>query len=405
MPGTCAHCQGPATRQCKGCVASTAWYCTADCQKIHWPEHRFECAPTRELTTADELARAVYRRRAPDDDDTLQQYGFAYLWTHQGDTLFQVYISVLSDTGVPAKRLHQWRVSGRLFDELKTELGRHPGEPHQYLYTWLLQNPWIFDNEAVMRPDFLIFRPHKTPIIEYVGLPKWYTDEHLKNANMSKLWQQCFSLHVQVLADLDHRARIFGHHDEWVVFGFAACITEDVEAELLAVYDMLMWDCTFEEYYTAYRSASLLALFDAKGLGDSIREFDCLEDLLSTSPSAIRLVYFLKQSVLWDNVPLRPDVAKYFGFVNCRTTEERAQLKSLYKRLFVEVLVDPVHLHLAAARGKLYDVACLLVAMSDTEGTLFHRLLKEECPSSVAEHLLFARYTEGVDMTASGNLS
>ncbi|KAH9938031.1 uncharacterized protein B0H18DRAFT_949503 [Fomitopsis serialis] len=388
MPNVCAHCQGPATRLCKGCTASPTWYCSTKCQKVHWPEHRFQCASSRELTTADHLVRAIYRRRAPEDDDTLAQYGFSRLWRRQGKDLFELYISVIADLGVSARKLHQWRVSGRLLDELTSVLERHPGAHQRYLRSWLSQNPWILDRNLAVPPE--IIHALKLPAMLYAGLPAWYTDEHIINDRMPLFWSQCFSLCVELLPDID---TVYKNHSEWVVFGFCTCYDAQEEVRLRETYGQLLDSCTFDELYAAHRTASMVMLFDAKGLGASLREFPNLVDMLSSSPFNIRLVYFLKQYVLCENVELFPVMAASFGFNSCHNDEEIATLKDAYKRVFVEMRVDPLILHEAATQGMLFEVVVGSLGSSDADNfELYHRALKEGCPSSVPDDCLSVRY-------------
>ncbi|TFY64476.1 hypothetical protein EVJ58_g2589 [Rhodofomes roseus] len=377
-------------RKCSGCTASEspAWYCTPQCQKTHWPEHRYECGPARELTTADHLVRAVHRGRMPDDTATVFQYGLAAAWTKSAAILFEVYVSVIRDLGVSAKKMHQWRLSGprRLHSELVKRLELHPGERQRFLHTWLAQKPWIFERLSSDRepttmlagiPPELI-RQYASPALRYAGLPEWYTADDIRNSGMPDFWYYCFCLYVVLLPP--HLQRVPGNLFDWVCFGFCTCYDDEAEMRLCDLYGELLDRCSFDEFYAATRTASLASLFNKHGLGAGMRSFPNLEDMLRTSPVSYRIVYLLKQYVLWENVKLYDHVARTFGFAYCRGEREMTELKGLYRRLFVEKRVDPLVLHQAAAKGRLYEVADESCGFRGAEKALFRRLLKEGCP-------------------------
>src|ERR1700733_11186799 len=48
-----------------------------------------------------------------------------------------------------------------------------------------------------------------------------------------------------------------------------------------------------------------------------------------------------------------PSVFVDYGFVNCRTEEERLELREMYRRIFDHYQADPVQLHEAAMSGRL----------------------------------------------------
>lgn len=61
----CTRCQTPTTKRCDGCVGAPAaddsgsqatFYCSQECQKINWPQHKAVC---RNLQARKRLARAA----------------------------------------------------------------------------------------------------------------------------------------------------------------------------------------------------------------------------------------------------------------------------------------------------------------------------------------------------------
>ncbi|TFY64473.1 hypothetical protein EVJ58_g2588 [Rhodofomes roseus] len=404
MPNTCANCKGPATRRCTGCTASefSVWYCTPQCQKTHWAEHRYECGPTRELTPADYLARAVYRGRMPDNVATMLNYGLLGPWTEPATTLFEVYTSVIRDLGVPAKKIHQWRRSGRLHQELLKQLEQHPGERQRYLHTWLERRPLIFGNPIKTAGiTTQVATQMLSPAMRYAGLPEWYTIDDVRQADMPDLWQYCFDLRV-LLTPL-HLMRVPKYGFDWICFGFCTTNDEDGERRMRDLYADLMDRCTFDEFYAATRNASLISLFDANFLGAEMRSLPNLEDMLRTVPLSFRVVYLLKQYVLCESIKLHEHVANNFGFASCRGETEKADLRALYRRLFDEMHVDPLVLQHAAAQGRLYEAAETACGFKfkGAEKALFRRLLKEECPRSVPEKELYVRYIENSNRSTS----
>ncbi|KZT71509.1 hypothetical protein DAEQUDRAFT_763739 [Daedalea quercina L-15889] len=318
-------------------------------------------------------------------------YGLGYVSKSCRDNLWDIYVRVILCPGVSASKMHKWRVSGRLFDELSKHLEhlrRTDGERPRFLLDWLLQNKWVLEGRPTMPEE--LKNQVKLPAIRYAGLPEQDTDEYIRNANMPPLWHHCYGLCLFLVPDLD---QIPGQSEQWIYFGFSTCYDEEEEDRVRDLYRKLHDRCTFQEFFDACRTASLVSLFDAKGLGTAMRSFRNLEDTLSTSPFFVRLVYLLKQFVLWEGVDLHPLMAEHFGFAYCRNAEETSMLKQLYKRLFVEKGVDPLVLHKAAAQGKLYERAKELAGFhAKDERALFHRLLKDACPGPVPEPMLYLSY-------------
>ena len=70
----CAHCREPATQLCNGCHKApdfegghvdTVWYCNANCQKIDWKFHKYDCKKAqarRSLYRVAETAQLAFFR-------------------------------------------------------------------------------------------------------------------------------------------------------------------------------------------------------------------------------------------------------------------------------------------------------------------------------------------------------
>ncbi|TFY64493.1 hypothetical protein EVJ58_g2590 [Rhodofomes roseus] len=334
----------------------------------------------------------------PDDIPTVFQYGLICAGTEPVANLFEIYVSVIRDLAVPARKIHQWRVSGRLHGELVKQLEQHPGERQQYLRAWLEKAPWTLEGlDGPIVASRELTQEVLQPAIRYAGLPEWYTADHIKNAGMAGVWHCCFDLRVTVHSPVLHIPKT---QFPWIFFGFCTCFDEDAERRLRDLYVELMYRCTFDELYTATKTASLISLFDTHGLGAGMRSFPNLEDILRGSPWRFRIVYLLKQYVLCENATLHDFLAKTFGFAYCRGGDESADLKALYRRLFIEKRIDPLVLHRAAAKGRLYEMADASCGFAGAEKAIFRRLLKEGCPSSVPEGKLYGSYDENKDPAA-----
>jgi hypothetical protein len=100
-------------------------------------------------------------------------------------------------------------------------------------------------------------------------------------------------------------------------------------------------NATFEEFWLAYQSGTLIQLIDSKGLKDESSRFAFLEAFFSVSyrgthPSVGSLKQFY---------PGQLAVNMDYGFINCQTFEETCILLEPYKRLLR--VANPLELHKA----------------------------------------------------------
>ena len=157
------------------------------------------------------------------------------------------------------------------------------------------------------------------------------------------------------------------------------------EAQLGAAYYRLFKSCSFEEFYQAYDSCSLVQLFNSKNI--DLDQFGWhLADFLANAPYANNSVWDLKQFVVADMpdaIPV-PSVKVDYGFLNCRNEEEEVQLKNVYMKFFEEdTNGDPLKLHDACLQGKTYDyIRTTLKLKGKDQSPLFRRLMKNPYPLS-----------------------
>ncbi|OBZ69600.1 hypothetical protein A0H81_10166 [Grifola frondosa] len=166
----------------------------------------------------------------------------------------------------------------------------------------------------------------------------------------------------------------------WRNFGFCVCFDEEEEMELGRQYQMLVRrKCTFKEFYAAYESSTLLALFESKGLRTDFRHLD---DVLRGSPLRFKSVWSLKSFVLQEELEATPTlpVAVDYGFVNCKKPADFAALKSLYKKVFQSRQADPIELHEAAIGGRLLEYIETLMKLKQSDSKKFQGLLRNHYP-------------------------
>lgn len=101
------------------------------------------------------------------------------------------------------------------------------------------------------------------------------------------------------------------------------------------VYHELLTRCSFEEFYQAYESCSLVQLFNSKNI--NLQRFGPhLTGFLADAPHVNKSVWNLKQFVVAhesNGLPV-PSVQADYRFSNCRNEEEVLQLKDIYKKIF-----------------------------------------------------------------------
>ncbi|KAI6102713.1 hypothetical protein EDD16DRAFT_228200 [Pisolithus croceorrhizus] len=144
--------------------------------------------------------------------------------------------------------------------------------------------------------------------------------------------------------------------DLYFEFGFVAGRGSQGEQVLPWVYRNLISKCSFREFWTAFQHSNLVALMDAKGLGPMHKEVQHFEGFMKTWRNHwCPTVWHLKLLVNSPDVDPPRHVTADYGFYNCKTVIERISLKEVYKELLNSPMVDPMELHAACIKGKLYD--------------------------------------------------
>jgi len=201
-------------------------------------------------------------------------------------------------------------------------------------------------------------------------------DIKFEKATWPERKRDCFDLCQLVLSDLHPNPSLC----IWLSFGFCTTQHQYYEMQLGIAYRTLVMSCSFEEFYQAYDSCSLIQLFISKNINlEPFRSH--LADLLASRMN--KSVWNLKQFVVADEPdsdPIPPVRADY-GFFNCRNKEEVVQLKEVYKKFFEDRNGDPLKLHEACLQGKIYDyVRTTLELKGKDQRLLFRRLMKNIYP-------------------------
>jgi len=348
--------------RCSGCKTPNTWYCSVRCQRELWPIHIFECNPGKPINTAYHLARAARRDYIPDDLQTCKDYGFEKAFT-------------------ASNRSKLLGLYQGLINEIKKAFEEVPVNARGGYYAWFLKNQWVLD-PARSKPTDLV---HDMMLRgwQYAGGSSSATSGEIK-AGVAK-WpeekQICFSFCMNLLSDWYPRPT----QAAWLLFGFCVCQHEHAEASLSRIYRQLLTKCSFDEIFAAYKSSTLIALFDAKGLKSQRQSIPYLEDVLSGSPNGNISVWDLKQYIVAEDaedVELIRSVSVDYGFINCKNEEENQELKEVYKQFFSQYRADPMELHEACIAGRLFEYVGGFVELNkkNKNKKKFRRLMKNPYP-------------------------
>ncbi|KAJ7080552.1 hypothetical protein C8R44DRAFT_70268 [Mycena epipterygia] len=137
---------------CPGCT--TKLYCSQWCLEDSADYHVRRCGnPRRPLTTADTLTTAAFADMFPDDPQTNEDYFFTRLRSpHDKTHLFGLYIGILKIHGVKPSKLHEWRISGKMIENIKALYEDLPARNRGGYYTWFLKHLEVFEP----RPSALV---------------------------------------------------------------------------------------------------------------------------------------------------------------------------------------------------------------------------------------------------------
>ncbi|KAI6137193.1 hypothetical protein F5141DRAFT_72626 [Pisolithus sp. B1] len=344
--GKCENCERKTARKCSKC--REPWLCSDHCEN-DWDyyEHIFTCATSRPLDTADYLVRACWTDFLDDlDEATEEDFGFAkFALLHDVQKLFGLYIGLICYMGVGSRELHKWQKEGTLTENIIAKYELLPKCDRGRYYLWFREHLHIFNSRGGL--DFLaVARPYLDPA------------DREKDPHQLVPEAKCKSFILYAMLLNGWYPNPFFESDKrlYFEFGFVTGYGYEGEQVLPMVYRSLIPECSFTEFWTAFQSNNLVALMDAKGLGPVHKEVRHFEGFMkmegnSCCPTVWHLRLFL------NSLDADPPgyVAADYGFLNCKTVEEKLSLKEIYTGLLESPTVDPMEMHAACTKGKLYD--------------------------------------------------
>ena len=373
--------------KCAGCNSKVV-YCSKACQITDWHHHIFDCYAYRGKTvpSAYHLARSCYGDLHPTDKQTLEDYGFDRAVTPFNQTmLLGLYQGLFKYFNINPKTVLTWKREGILVQEIKKVFEEIPPQNRGQYYPWFLEHQDVLDpslgpSTKVME-DFLLESVMRAwrhiggrPLPNSTAL----NDIYIEKATWPGHKRDCFDLCSLVLSDSHPNPSLC----MWLSFGFCTTQNQYYEMQLGIAYRTLVMRSSFEEFYQAYDTCSLVQLFSSKNI--NLEQFGLhLADFLVHAPRMNKSVWNLKQFVVADepdSFPV-PSVKVDYGFANCRNEEEKVQLKEVYKKVFEDSHGDPLKLHEACLQGKTYDyVRTTLKLKGKNQSPLFSRLMKNPYP-------------------------
>ncbi|KZS98795.1 hypothetical protein SISNIDRAFT_447611 [Sistotremastrum niveocremeum HHB9708] len=391
MTRTCDVCATPTKKTCTGCARAA--YCSQKCQNQDWSAHIVDCDnPGRKVTSADYLAATVFRKQLKMGQETLQDYGFSKLVTDpEYEALGAVYEEVLKDLGVKTLTLDRWQREGKLFEEIVALYKKSGRDASSKNFRWLIQRPEVFSNKPLT--DYSAVTNYMEDVYKQIwkiiGGAEGKTQKELENrvASWPKHKQRVFLFYIAVLSlggpNLDTEGSL------WLEFGYCV-FNEPRHCWLIDLYQDLIHRSSFDEFCEAYRTSSLIALMDCKGLTEDRSDLPPEFELILSTPSQwTSTIWSLKGYIAWHDAG---DDYRFFipyGFANCRNPHEVKRLRTFYSRLFKEWEDAPFKLQKAAENDAIFEYVNSIpaVKMSKVEKRFLKRVLKTH------NRMIFGKWT------------
>lgn len=372
-------------------VCQKVRYCSKECQKADWERHVFDCKHGKPISTVYYLARDLKRDscQVPLHHQTVIDYGFDKAQRMSGtkgaNELCLFYHTLIRRLHVPLTDVKKWQKDGRLVEGIKGKFKTLPPETKFAKggpYEWFITHQYLFDNSAV---DPLAkarqMMTHTTTILlnawPYAGgSPRDTAAVALPQiARFSSRKHHCYFFVAIILATSVPDPDII----QRLEFGF---VTEKaMNVNLGLKYEELLTRCTFDEFFKAYQSSSISALFVRHGMLD-VGRHRLFQDVMSGSPTTYKSVWRLKfyiedvgHSRPGEHTPPDRSVVADYGYGNCKNAEETKLLDDLYTQLFGKHAVDPLELHAACLKGELLEFARKYVKLAPWTAK-YTRLLK-----------------------------
>ncbi|EPS98793.1 hypothetical protein FOMPIDRAFT_1024523 [Fomitopsis schrenkii] len=386
MVAHCAKCPKRVTHRCKACRVTTAHYCSKECQRLDWPEHKWECdsKASSQPDEADKLVRAAHRLCLPHAMVQLEEFGFVRAaMVDNISELFGFWVDFITSLEVSSRSIRNWRRDGVLASSIDVgyqNTGRKRRESEGY--QWFQEHAWIIDpSHGVPRSLINAPRARETAFRQWLGYP----DAMFRNIRtVMKTWPRTKVACYEMCEHIFNHWALLPPSGLWQDFGFCVCRHYREEKLLEDIYKRVFELHTFEEFWTACDKGSLMTLLEPilSAYGWRIRRHAELQDVLRYPPMSDKTtpVWTLKGFLMSDyegvirNAPSESIWAE-FGFPNARSLADIMELRRLYRTLLFDKRVRPLELQNAATNGDLYDFCESILGFRKAQRELFGRLL------------------------------
>ena len=191
----------------------------------------------------------------------------------------------------------------------------------------------------------------------------------------------------------------------WVKFGFCTRQTKREQAQMMSMYKRLLKMCSFNEFCSAIRYSTMIALFDKYGFEQERKEFRYFQSVMENS-KALPSVWYLK-SFVYDAMTVNLSsslraVAIDYGFNHCRDATGRSRLRQACREVF-DRGVDELLLHEACLAGRIFDIcSSFCPTWTSTDREYFQELMVNPYPLQppvpwaglVVENLAFCKESD-----------
>ena len=366
------------------------------------------------MNSGDYLELACFENLVPDDEQTGQDFGFNRLpsWPERS-RLLGLYIGLIVYMNVPGQTVYRWQREGTLVENIIREFSKLPHDSRGGYFPWFMENRSILDRskfssvEASHQYAGEVARKRFEMRLDPRDLHT-LSDE---NSPSFRSMQRCRTLYITVIQ---------GWHPspsqpEWIDFGFCLYKDDGAEGELGLLYRKLIGAdecfkmtslgldannrygyceprCTFREFWTAYRSNTLIAFFDSKGLRAERLSLapEHFEAFMSKGRTIRPSVWDLKACLALGDLEhwhgpdqLIRSVMVDYGFVNCEGFVERSALRKVYQDVLREA--DPIDLHHACIEGQLYEFCSQYAELDISFKPLMKNMYPLDCELYVIE--------------------
>lgn len=388
MVAYCAKCPRRVTHRCKACRVTTAHYCSKECQRLDWPEHKWECDSKASYRPdeADKLVRAVHRRCLPHAMVELKEFGFIRAaMVDNTSELFDFWADFILSLEISSRSIRGWERDGVLasiIDVGYQNTGRKRRESNAY--QWFKAHAWIIDPTHSHVPSNFInaSRTGEKRFRRWLGYP----DTMFHNIRtVMKTWPQTKTACYEMCEHIFNNWDLLPPSGLWQEFGFCVCRHYQEEKLLVDIYKRVFELHTFEEFWTASDKGLLMTLLEPILSTYGWRRRAELEDVLRYPPMSHNTtpVWSLKGFLMSDyegvirNAPSESIWAQY-GFPNARSLADIMELRRLYRTILFDKRVRPLELQNAATKRDLYEFCESVVGFGKAERELFGRLLPRD---------------------------